>query len=241
MHNNTYSTPFPLSITGAVAHFADEALALAQNLYEDIPDAPRSIEEAMDEFQLRSLDLKIQIVGTKSAPFSETTLLAAMIAVPWMAVIAEQLDDDGHGSILLHSPGDSHDIDDRDHKLLLVVWDAGSQTHTMVDVTGGVRIERYHHYNEEIAARLEPHDDGSFSHPEGVIRYVKPARDIMEGTKLVYQNVVRTVVECSTVPLMHDDHGDHRNMICTVSVKFADGLAIRIPGALEITYVDKAG
>lgn len=245
MQKNTTETtaiaPFPPCIFVEDESYAELALYHARIFYENHPDAPRNVREARDEFDVKALYTDTRIVGSTDQPFGskiETTDKAARHHISDLAIIDQRLDEDGRGDILFHSADINPDaVNDRNHRLLLVVWDKDSCEHYMADVSNGVRIENWHEYNEEVAARLEPNTDGTFSAPAGQVRYVTRAQAVMIGTKIIFQGLSRRVVACSevegsSVTFKHNGQ---------VEIEFADGQKIIVPCDLEITYVDNAG
>lgn len=244
MQIDTDILAFPPCITGADVNDAEQALAHARIFYNSYVDAPRTVAEALDQYQLKLSAGDGDIVGTDDAPFTETTRQAAKIAVPDLAIIAEEIDEHGHGFILLHSadlkaaPGGLQ----YNHRLLLVVWSDRSDEHTMADVTDGVRIEDCHEYNEEIAARLEPSGDGdgTYKTPDGQVRYVVAAGETLPGTRIIYAGLPRTVADCvENPPLYAPDQPNEPQH--TVTIEFCNGNKITVPRDLEITYIDNAG
>lgn len=234
MQINTDISPFPPCIGGAAMAGAEQSLINARLFYACLTDAPRTIAEALDEYQVQLSAGSCHIVGTDDAPFTETTRQAAEIAVPDLAIIAEKFDGNGHGTILLHSAGEeqAHDAKDLNHRLLLVVWSETTTEHVMADVTKGVRVECVHDYNDEIAARLEPNPDGTFSPPDGQIRYAVGAGEVLPGTRIIFNGRTRLVADCSkNLPATDPE---------SVIIEFYDGSKIIVPSKLEITYVDEA-
>ena len=113
----------------------------------------------------------------------------------------------------------------------LIVWDHVDVNHFFCDVTKSVRVEPCAEYNDEVAARLVPNGDGTFSAPDGQVRYVIAARDITEGQRIVYGGVVCTVEKIDNT----------QKLAPYVEIELAGAVRFTVPRHLEITYVDKAG
>lgn len=231
---------YPAAVTaGGPQQNADRVLELAREFYASHPNAPRSIAEASDEFQVQLMAGKSEIVGTEDAPWSETTRQAIAKALPNLGIIQEDVDDDGHGSMLIfdgivREPGPgvraTAKLFDR---LMLVRWSSTSSEHIVSDVSDGVRIESCDDYNETVAAQLQPspNGDGSFGHPEGQVRYAIAAGAVQEGHRIVFGGLTRTVISNEV----------DTQFFPTVHIELSDGSKILVPRDLEITYVDHAG
>ena len=227
---------FPACVTVDDMSYAELALYHARRFFETLPDAPRTVADAMDEFDVQTARSHAWLVGSDK----QTTLEAATSQIYDLAIIdsLHSIRADGRGAILFHSADINPDKpDDSNHRLLLVVFSADSQEHYMADVTKGVRVENWNEYNDEVAARLEPNGDGTFSAPAGQVRYVTIARNLNPGARIVYQGKTRRIFDIAdmdgtAVALKHNGQ---------TMIEFADGTTITVPADLEITYVDNAG
>ena len=227
MQKNNEISAFPTSIGYDNVSENKRRLESAQDFYRVLTDAPRTCLEAMNEYTRREGFGEANACGPESIWATRSASVAHELG--W-TIIACDVDEAGHGRVLCHDDGgESNEFDD--HRLLLIVWDHVDVNHFWCDVTTAVRIEPCAEYNDEVAARLVPNGDGTFSAPSGQVRYALAARDIHKGQRIVYGGVVCTVE--------HDDHSEKLRPY--VEFELAGGVRFTVHRDLEITYVDKAG
>ena len=227
MQKNTEISEFPHSIGFEDVKQSERRLKSARAFYRVLMDAPRKCLEAMNEYEREEGNGDAKQCGPESLFGIRSTSIAFELG--WTIIDAD-LDEDGHGRVLCHDDGgELNEFDD--HRLLLIVWDSVDVNHFYCDVTKAVRVEPYSEYNDEISTRPVPNDDGSFSLPDGQIRYVLPAKDITEGQRIVYGGVVCMVEKIDTT----------QKMAPYVEIEIATGTRFTVPRHLEITYVDNAG
>ena len=235
----TEVAPFPPAIRVDDESYAELALCHAREFYKAMPDAPRTVAEAMDQYHVEVWAERERIVGTEGAGVTETTEQAAALEISDLAVIDIRHSGD-HCGILYHSADvNPEDPSDRNHRLLLVRWDAKAEVHRMADVTKGFRIETFDEYNESVADRRELNKDGSYSAPQGSVRYSAPAKNLMKGCHIVFGGQVRFVVDCKNVPGI-EKYG-LPDIDYPVIISFANGHEICVPGYLEVTHVEHTG
>lgn len=239
MQRNTDISPFPTCVSCEPVGRNTGALACAREFYKLRPDAVRNCLEALDQFQVQVSAGETKILGPVNVNWNETTRQAAVRGQPTGAIVAEALDEDGHGSVLIHSLEPTKV--DSAHRLHLVVWFGDCGEHYIADVTVAVRVQWSGDYNEQIVDRLVPNDDGSVSPPQGQVRYVARAGSLNEGERIVLGGVSRMIVGTETVVWPAADPAPSLRNTEYTKLEFADGEHIAVPSDLEVTYVDFAG